>query len=214
MSHFQIVCSDSLPQGGEGNNRVGRNLVAFLRHGKCRIDCSSIPNWEDVAFQLDAICKAFKTTAEVVFAIVRSCPKQRLVILRDSEDTLWIAAAQGHSGQERQAAAENLMQPMDASNLPPFLFHGTKRETVPLILEQGLSRMKRNHCHMIGPDASSTAPNPDAVSGFRKDSNTIIRIDTAIAMAAGCKFFRSINGVYLTEGVEGIIPATALSILE
>ena len=69
MSHFNIVCPDS---GEEPDNRIGRNLVAFLRHGKSRSDCSSIPHWENVAFQLDAICKAFNTTAEVVFAITLS----------------------------------------------------------------------------------------------------------------------------------------------
>ena len=202
----------SIPQGKPPTNpRLGRQLTAFLRHGKSRIPTNGIPHFNHVAYQLDKLCNAFGTTADEVFHIVRNCPKQRLSILKDNKDVLWIAANQGHSGEERIQAAEQLMRKLEPSQVPKWLFHGTKISLVETILSSGLSKMSRHHIHMIGADASGINPNLEAKSGFRKDSNAIIRIDTAKASALGCVFFQSINGVYLSAGIDGIIPPECLS---
>ena len=206
------LTSHSIPEGLVPTNpRLGRQLTAFLRHGKSRVHTDNIPNRKNVVYQLDSLCNAFGTTPDEVFHIVRNCPKQRLSILKDHSGTLWIAANQGHSGDERIKAAEELMHQLEPSQVPKYLFHGTKTSLVKKILSSGLSKMQRHHVHMIGADASGINPNREAKSGFRKDSNAIIRIDTEEAIKMGCDFFESINGVYLTAGIDGIIPKECLS---
>jgi len=202
----------SIPEGLVPTNpRLGRQLTAFLRHGKSRIPTNGIPHFNHIAYQLDKLCSTFGSTPDEVFHVVRNCPKQRLSILKDPSGTLWIAANQGHSGEERIKAAEELMHQLEPSQVPKYLFHGTKTSSVDKILSTGLSKMLRHHVHMIGPDASGINPNSEAKSGFRKDSNAIIRIDTKEAIKMGCVFFQSINGVYLTAGIDGIIPKECLS---
>ncbi|EEB88620.1 hypothetical protein MPER_13459, partial [Moniliophthora perniciosa FA553] len=62
---------------------------------------------------------------------------------------------------------------------------------------EGLSRMTRNHIHLAQGVARG-----DVISGMRSSARLMIYIDLAKAMAAGLKFYLSVNGVILTEGDE------------
>lgn len=74
--------------------------------------------------------------------------------------------------------------------------------------------MGRNHVHFAtGPSMESVlaAQKEDAqkntnkkdqvISGMRKDAQVLIYIDLRKALAAGCPFWRSENGVILSEGL-------------
>ena len=69
---------------------------------------------------------------------------------------------------------------------------------------QGLSRMARNHIHF----ATGLLGEEGVISGMRYSCNVLVYIDLEKALANGIKFFKSENGVVLTEGLnnEGYLP--------
>lgn len=117
---------------------------------------------------------------------------------RFESDGVHIRAVQGHSIPTIEDA-ELLAEVLDPSEIPVCV-HGTTLAALPAILEQGLSRMRRNHIHM----AAGTGD--DVVSGMRESSAVVLHIDVAAAMAAGVRFYRSSNGVILTQGIDGVLP--------
>ncbi|OJD17800.1 hypothetical protein AJ78_02153 [Emergomyces pasteurianus Ep9510] len=146
----------------------------------------------------------------------------------DPEPTHYlIRATQGHSIKTVEAAS--LLQKLslsaessdDASNppLPDTVVHGTYHAAWPSILAYGgLRCMSRNHIHFAtGPALSSVLPKgrggpvavmPPArgaggvISGMRADAQILIYIDLKRALEAGVPFWRSENGVILSEGVD------------
>ncbi|PGH08385.1 hypothetical protein GX51_01211 [Blastomyces parvus] len=104
-----------------------------------------------------------------------------------------------------------------ATPLPDTVVHGTYHAAWPSILAYGgLRCMSRNHIHFAtGPVLSSVLPEgregsvvvtpPGAsgvISGMRADAQILIYIDLKRALAAGVPFWRSENGVILSEGVD------------
>lgn len=74
--------------------------------------------------------------------------------------------------------------------------------------------MGRNHVHFATGPALDAVLRPDGsaertplqddgkvISGMRRDAQVLIYIDLKKAMEAGCPFWRSENGVILSEGV-------------
>jgi 2'-phosphotransferase len=133
-----------------------------------------------------------------------------------------IRATQGHSIKSVDAAAflERLTLE-DESRLPDTVVHGTYHAVWPAILQSGgLRCMGRNQVHFAtGPSLESVLPahvdgtahsamgpsglsDGRVISGMRRDAQILIYIDIKKAMAAGCPFWRSENGVILSEGVD------------
>ncbi|KAL5343330.1 KptA family-domain-containing protein [Aspergillus crustosus] len=140
-----------------------------------------------------------------------------------------IRATQGHSIKSVEAEALLERLTLDApEKLPETVVHGTYHSTWPLILSSGgLRCMGRNHVHFAtGPKlndvlgvvesikaqgddiSSSQKPNSDpgsggkVISGMRQDAQVLVYIDIKRALAAGCPFWRSENGVILSEGMD------------
>lgn len=127
-----------------------------------------------------------------------------------------IRANQGHS---IAVAADGLLEPITAetTKLPEMVVHGTTHAAWPLILKSGgLKRMTRNHVHFatglpaglrtmdnggVKEDEAEAKREP-VMSGMRNSSSILIYIDLPKALAAGLKFWRSENGVVLSEGDE------------
>ncbi|KAF3895520.1 tRNA splicing 2' phosphotransferase [Trichophyton interdigitale] len=133
-----------------------------------------------------------------------------------------IRARQGHSMKCIDAAS--LLTPLTLSENPPVplpdtVVHGTYHATWPKILQSGgLRCMGRNHIHFAsGPSISTILPNgrdgevatpstkgrgqDGVISGMRADAQILIYIDLKRALAAGCPFGISENGVILSEGM-------------
>jgi 2'-phosphotransferase len=129
-----------------------------------------------------------------------------------------IRATQGHSIKTIDAAS--FLEPLSLSDelkIPDTVVHGTFHSTWPLILQSGgLRCMGRNHIHFAtGPslesvlaihnqDAAQGKSKPDnsrVISGMRHDAQVLIYIDVRKALAAGVPFWRSENGVILSEGI-------------
>lgn len=85
-----------------------------------------------------------------------------------------------------------------------MVVHGTYKEPLQLIMENGLNKMARNHVHMavgIGKNG--------VISGMRSSCQVVIEVNMPKAMYGFHKipFFVSSNEVILSEGLkDGSIP--------
>lgn len=76
-----------------------------------------------------------------------------------------------------------------------FLYHGTASRFLNSIMKTGLDKQNRNHVHMS--DNVQTARNV----GSRHGSPIILQIDAVQMYEDGFVFFKSNNGVYLTDHI-------------
>jgi 2'-phosphotransferase len=146
----------------------------------------------------------------------QSATAQALSVTDTEPSNFLIRATQGHSIKTVDAAS--FLEPLalaDESKLPDTVVHGTFHGAWPAILQSGgLRCMGRNHVHFAtGPSMESVlaAQQEDVqknakkdgqvISGMRKDAQVLIYIDLRKALAAGCPFWRSENGVILSEGL-------------
>lgn len=134
-----------------------------------------------------------------------------------------IRATQGHSIKSVDAAAFLEKLSLSAEDkLPSTVVHGTYHSSWPAILESGgLCCMGRNHVHFAtGPTLESVLPmhtdgtshtteglkslgldDGRVISGMRRDAQVLVYINLRKALEAGCPFWRSENGVILSEGL-------------
>lgn len=149
----------------------------------------------------------------------QNATEQALSVKDPDPSHFLIRATQGHSIKSVDAAS--FLEPLslaDESTLPDTVVHGTFHAAWPAILQSGgLRCMGRNHVHFAsGPTletvlaaqpadvSSKSALKKDGgqvISGMRKDAQVLIYIDLRKALAAGCPFWRSENGVILSEGL-------------
>jgi len=104
-----------------------------------------------------------------------------------SDDGKRIRARQGHSVKVELGLKR--VKP------PEFLFHGTVPKYIQGIKKGGLRPMKRNHVHLSAD--KETAVNV----GSRRGKPIILVIRAGDMDKAGCHFFLSNNGVWLTKAV-------------
>jgi putative RNA 2'-phosphotransferase len=121
---------------------------------------------------------------EIVETIVATSPKRRFAI---SDDHRRIRANQGHSTEVDLG--------YDPAQPPEHLFHGTVAANLSSIRAGGLKRMERHHVH-LSPDVA-TAENV----GMRRGRPVVLRVAAARMHGEGHLFYRSANGVWLTDGV-------------
>jgi 2'-phosphotransferase len=98
------------------------------------------------------------------------------------------------------------MEPITSAAEYPNIIHGTNMSAWGLISKdpKGINRMKRNHIHF----ATGLLGEDGVISGMRYSCTVLIYLDLDKALKDGVTFFKSENGVVLTEGVngEGYIP--------
>lgn len=121
-------------------------------------------------------------TREMIATVVRDSDKQRFAL---SGDGTRIRANQGHS-----IAGDLGLTPAPP---PDILFHGTADRTLAPILEQGLIKQSRQHVH-LSPDAETARK-----VGMRHGKPVILTITAGQMQCDGHVFFRSANGVWLTD---------------
>jgi putative RNA 2'-phosphotransferase len=105
-----------------------------------------------------------------------------------NENKTKIRACQGHS----------IDVDLDLKEIAPpaFLFHGTQTDSLNSIKTDGLKKMKRNHVHL-----SADKETAKIVAKRRKGSYAILTIASDFMYANGFKFYKSANGVWLTDNV-------------
>lgn len=158
-----------------------------LRHGAKEVGIAiDSQGWVLVA-DLMAVAKRDKKsfTREELDFIVENNNKKRFAF---SEDGLSIRASQGHSNESIDIA----FQPVEP---PESLFHGTTVDFVGVIMQEGLSKMKRHHVHL-----SQSLETAISV-GSRHGKVAMLKINSAQMQRDGFSFYCSANNVWLTEHV-------------
>ena len=140
--------------------------------------------WADVDDLIRRVNRKRPLDRATLEQIVAADEKQRYSF---SADGKLIRANQGHSIPVDVELAE--------SEPPKILYHGTGEKSVASIRAQGLLKMSRLYVHL-------SADIDTAVKvGRRHGKPKVFRVRSDIMFAAGYKFFRSVNGVWLTEHV-------------
>lgn len=114
-----------------------------------------------------------------------------------------IRANQGHS---IKVEAASLFTPLTIANgnVPEKVVHGTYFAFWPAIVESGgLKPMNRGHIHCADKTLEE-----GAVSGMRRDAELMIEIDILASLKEGVTWWKSDNGVILTDGGEGGVLST------
>lgn len=166
--------------------RISKFLSLVLRHDPARIGITlDEAGWTDVEALLVAMAKhKHPVSREKLIEIVETSEKQRFAL---SPDGTRIRANQGHSVEVDLELAP--------TTPPARLYHGTVDAFMASIREQGLIRGARHHVHMSADVETATKV------GARRGKPVILTIRADAMAAAGHVFYRSENGVWLTERV-------------
>lgn len=173
---------------------VSKYLSKHLRHTPAEIGLTlEAGGWVPIADVLLATAMhRFHITREELDEVVAKCDKQRFAI---DESGMKIRANQGHSA-EVDLQLEPLVPPAE-------LYHGTAARNEAAILTSGLAKMARHHVHLsLDLDTARKV-------GARHGKPIVFVVDSGRMHADGFAFFRSENGVWLTDHV----PPAYLSVL-
>ncbi len=167
--------------------RISKFLSLILRHQPEKIGLTLDENgWAEVDDILEKSKVSF--TYEELVEVVKTNDKQRFAL---NDDRTKIRANQGHSLN----TVDLDLQP----EIPPaFLYHGTVAKFIPEIRLQGLKKMSRQHVHL------SVDRDTAAKVGSRRGKPVILSIRALDMHNNGHRFYKSENGVWLTDKV---IPA-------
>lgn len=182
---------------------ISQSLSMLLRHRArevgVRIDSAGWIIIQDAlawmnSFEGDDAIEGPPVTEEEVRAVVSASDKQRFQ-LRDGPQPQ-IRASQGHS----MPGIDLDLEPLTSAEVP-MAVHGTYHAAWEQIQRTGLRRLERNHIHLAQdlPGASGV------ISGMRSSCEVLIWVDVCRCETAGISFYRSANGVILTEGIGGVI---------
>jgi putative RNA 2'-phosphotransferase len=140
--------------------------------------------------EVGAFLEALRTNGWSTFTkddldrVVKTNNKKRFAY---SSDGLSIRASQGHSIQ-----VDLNLDPQDP---PEFLYHGTVDKFLSDIKQEGLNRRSRHDVHLSEDKATATNV------GSRRGKPIILTIQAMRMHRAGYSFYKSANGVWLTNEV-------------
>ena len=176
--------------------KISKQLSTLLRHGHPDIPIN------DDGFVLVSDLNKFNNLKHLKLSdlknIVSNCPKQRfyLKLFNIKDMDVWmIRANQGHS-----INVNIEMKTLKAQDILVCI-HGTYLKKLPLILEKGLNKMKRQHIHFT----QTKSDNPNQ-SGIRSSCDILIYLNIELRIKDGIVFYLSLNNVILTSGIDGWIP--------
>jgi putative RNA 2'-phosphotransferase len=166
--------------------KVSKYLSKHLRHEPERLGLRLAPGGWIAVDDLLAACtrNQFPVSREELREVVARNDKQRFAF--DPTETM-IRANQGHS--------VDVDLQLEPATPPALLYHGTGQRAVNAILLAGLQKMARHHVHLSGDVATATRV------GARHGPPVVLEVNAAAMHQAGHLFYRSANGVWLTESV-------------
>lgn len=166
--------------------RTSKFLSLVLRHdpGKIGITLDDA-GWTDVSALLAACAEhGVAITRAELEQLVAASDKQRYAL---SADGARIRANQGHSVE--------VDLDLPPATPPARLYHGTVADVLAAIRAEGLTKRARHHVHMSADLETATRV------GGRRGKAVILVVRAAEMVEAGHVFFRSANGVWLTDHV-------------
>lgn len=140
--------------------------------------------WADVEELIRGVGKTHPLTMETLEEIVRTDEKQRYSF---NEDHTLIRANQGHSIPVDVELEE--VQP------PEYLYHGTGEKYTASIEIEGLLPKSRLYVH-LSEDLETAVK-----VGARHGKPVVYRVLSGRMAEEGYRFYRSVNGVWLTKAV-------------
>ena len=166
--------------------RVSKFLSLVLRHDPGKVGLTlNAAGWAEVDALIAAAARAgVAIDRETLARVVAESDKQRFAL---SPDGRRIRANQGHS-----VDVDLGLEP----RVPPeLLYHGTATRFVESIRAAGLHAAARTHVHLSADEETARAV------GQRHGRPVVLAIAAGRMHRDGRLFFRSDNGVWLTEAV-------------
>ena len=166
--------------------KISKFLSLVLRHNPDAIGLTlDDAGWAGITELIEKAHKTgLKLTPALIQQIVATSDKQRFAI---SSDGSCIRANQGHSIL------------VDLGLLweepPDILYHGTARRNLAAIRQEGITQRNRNYAHL------SADMDTALKVGVRHGNPLILMVQAGKMFSNGIRFFRSENGVWLTEHV-------------
>ncbi|GAA4723987.1 RNA 2'-phosphotransferase [Phytohabitans rumicis] len=165
--------------------KLSKRMSKALRHNPGRVGLVlDAAGWVPV----DTFLTAMGISRPDLDAVVAGNDKQRFAIEHGPDGVERIRANQGHS-----IAVDLELRPQSP---PEVLYHGTSAAVLPSIRATGLNRGGRHHVHLSADTATA-----HRVGARRGGAVVIITVNAAAMAADGHDFYRSANGVWLTESV-------------
>lgn len=167
------------------NSSLSRYISLILRHHPeiAGITLDS-HGWADVHELIEGINRTRKIDAETLANIVATDSKGRYSF---SEDGTKIRANQGHSVK--------VDVELEEKEPPEILWHGTGERFTRSIEAEGLRPMTRLYVHLSGDYDTAMK------TGRRHGKPIVYTVKAGLMHREGHKFFRSVNGVWLTKEV-------------
>jgi putative RNA 2'-phosphotransferase len=165
--------------------RLSKRMSLALRHTPDRFDLLlETGGWVAV----DDFLAALGISRAELDAVVAGNDKQRFTVQRSTDGIERIRANQGHS------------VPIDlglvAQPPPRWLYHGTTAAALDSIRATGLHRARRHHVHL-----SADTNTARRVGSRRAGPSVVLTVDAKAMAGDGYLFYRSANGVWLTDAV-------------
>ena len=165
--------------------KTGKYICLILRHKPEEIGITLDGHgWANVEELIRGVSKKYPINMTILEDIVRLDEKQRYSF---NEDKSLIRANQGHSIPVDVELEE--VEP------PLFLFHGTAEKYAGLIDRDGLIPKSRLYVH-LSKDVHTAID-----VGKRHGDPVIYLVESSKMYKQGYKFYRSANGVWLTNSV-------------
>ena len=168
--------------------RISKFLSLVLRHDPGKIGLAlDAAGWADVDELIAAAARAgVEIDRETLARVVAENDKQRFALSPDGDR---IRANQGHSVRVDLG--------LEPQTPPEVLYHGTAARFVDSIRASGLHAASRTHVH-LSPDEETAR-----WVGQRHGKPVVLRVAAGRMHRDGRAFFRSENGVWLTD----VVPA-------
>lgn len=143
---------------------------------------------DDGTVLVEDLANAFNVSVDDILNVVETDAKGRYGLVDGEDNALRIRALHGHSVPVdfEMTIVEN----------PGTIFHGTKVDFLPSILESGLNRGSRNHVHL-----SSSVSTALQVANRRKGETVLLLIDASALMNSGQTVYLTATGIYLANAV-------------
>ncbi len=167
--------------------RISKKLSYLLRHNP---DVFGLTLDAQGWCKVDELLKAFEEngtplTRELLEEVVATNDKKRFAF---NEDSTKIRASQGHS-----ISIDLGYTPVEP---PEILYHGTAKRFLDAIFKEGLQKRSRHHVH-LSPDLDTAVK-----VGQRHGQVVVLKVMAKAMFDQGHAFYRSQNGVWLTEEVK------------
>lgn len=170
----------------KSHEKVSKFLSLVLRHKPEEIGITlDDAGWVSVEELLQACNQNdFALDRALLEAVVAGSDKQRFAF---SADGAMIRANQGHSVDVSLG-----LQPIEP---PALLYHGTASRFLESIHEHGLIKQQRTHVHLSADLETASKV------GVRHGKLVVLKVAAGRMHAAGLLFYKSANGVWLTDKV-------------